>query len=178
MFRRANLIMYILYIKYVSASSWHSGSFDKTTKQTTKACDGPHAAAWALGTCVTGIYCMWHHICAFSSHGLKAPRRVWWSAVDERDVFPWISTHVLLAVIQWPCVCGVPMWQFIFCHSMQSLSQQGPDLAGAEWDVASLLSSERKNVQTTAVADTLWLVRLWLLLSLCQTPIRHPCALH
>lgn len=42
-----------------------------------------------------------HTVCgithAFSSHRVKAPRRTWWSAIDERDVFPWIPTHVLIA---------------------------------------------------------------------------------
>lgn len=72
-------------------------------------------------------------------------------------------------------VCGVPMWHFIFHHSTQSPSQRGSDLASAEWEVASLLSSERKNVLTAVVTDTL---RLWLLVSLCQIPIRQPCVLH
>lgn len=142
MFRRANPIMYILYIKYISASLWHSGSFDKTTKQTTKACEGPHAAAWALGTCVTCIYWMWHHICAFSSHGLKAPRRVWWSAADERDVFPWISSHVLLAGIQWPCVWCTHVTVHLLSHHAVTVSTgawsgrcwMGCSLSTVQWE--------------------------------------------
>lgn len=42
-------------------------------------------------------------------------------------------------------------------------------------DVATLLSSERKNVQTTTVSDT---QRLRLPETLCQAPIRQPCVLH
>lgn len=73
--------------------------------QNNKACFGAHAAAWSLGTGVTCMYCMWHH--TFSIRSLKAPGRVWRTAADEWDTLPWIYTHVLFAVIQWPCVwCG------------------------------------------------------------------------
>lgn len=51
----------------------------------------------------------------------------------------------------------------------------GADLARAEWEVAPLLSSARKNVQGAAPVDT---GTPWLPLTRCQVPIRQPCVRH
>lgn len=111
---------------------------------------------------------MWDHTCILHSRSKGTQESLvercgWgdgWVSMDTYHCTSWLqryNSHVCLCVL----------------HPCDAPSALTEAWSGCCWmDVASLLSSERKNVQITTGADAR---TLWLPATLCQAPIRQPC---